>query len=342
MTGIGWELLDRYLARQCSAAERELVERWMAASPANRRYVEGLVHVLGSNDVSVSAERKGELWSALDAARAGKMVPPLWRRRWPAAPAMAVAAVVVIAAAVAGRALFLSGEFSWRRHAKPVPMRVVTTPRGQRATFQLPDGSRVMLDVASTLRHPVTFGGGAREVVLEGEAYFEVTHDERHPFTVRAGDVIAKDLGTEFIVRAYPEDRHARVVVRAGKVALRAAAAPDSALVSGGVLQPGQLGRLAPDGTPIIEPVDTAAYFAWTAGRLVFDGVPLRDALPQLNRWFDLEFRLADSSLGDVPLTATLKTQPTPDVLDLVARSLGMRQTRNGRTVTFHSATDRR
>jgi transmembrane sensor len=86
-----------------------------------------------------------------------------------------------------------------------------------------------------------------------------------------------------------------------------------------------------------VELADTAAWFAWTEGRLVFDNTPLREALPQLSRWFDLEFRLADSSMGDVPLTATLRTQPTSDVLDNLAASLGMRQRQEGRTVTLYS-----
>jgi ferric-dicitrate binding protein FerR (iron transport regulator) len=146
--------------------------------------------------------------------------------------------------------------------------------------------------------------------------------------------LVAKDLGTQFTVRVYPDDPSARVVVREGKVAIRAVKDGTSELV----VAPGQLGRLVEGGAPVVEQADTAAYFAWTEGRLVFDGTPLRDALPQLGRWFDLEFRLADTVLGDVPLTATLKSRPTPDVLDNLAASLGMRQRRQGRTVTLYSA----
>jgi ferric-dicitrate binding protein FerR (iron transport regulator) len=192
-----------------------------------------------------------------------------------------------------------------------------------------------MLGVASTLRYPASFGGGSREIALEGEAYFEVVHDERSPFVVRAGNLVAKDLGTEFTVRAYPDDARARVVVREGRVAISAVgAAPATARI----VTAGQLGALRAGEEPAVEPADTAADFAWTQGRLVFDRTPLHDALPQLGRWFDLDFRLADSVSGNVPLTATLQTQPTPDVLDNLAASLGMRQRRVGRTVTLYQA----
>ncbi len=57
-----------------------------------------------------------------------------------------------------------------------------------------------------------------------------------------------------------------------------------------------------------------------------------------MSRWYDLDFRLADSSLGDARLATTLKTEPSGDVLNLLAATLGMRQVRNGRTVTFYPA----
>lgn len=329
MSGMDWELLDRYLARECNAEERERVERWIAEAPSNRRRVE----LLAEATVTAPATPRIEVWELiereLDAPRKSFSLGPQPART--SFTKIAVVLLVVGVGALAGRAFFSPRPEA----ATSAPaMRVVTTPPGQRASFRLPDGTSVMLGVASTLRHPVAFGA-AREVDLEGEAYFDVAYQGGRAFTVRAGDIVAEDLGTQFVVRAYRDDRHARVVVREGKVALRARTAQSP---SHQVLLPGQLGRLESTGKPVAERVDTSAYFAWTEGRLVFDNVELQDALPQLSRWYDLEFRLSDSSLGRVPLTATFRNQPTEDVLDLLAASLGMRQVRNGRTVTFYSA----
>jgi transmembrane sensor len=157
-------------------------------------------------------------------------------------------------------------------------------------------------------------------VELSGEAYFEVASDSGRPFVVRAADIIARDLGTSFLVRAYPDERHARIVVREGRIAMGAAAHPGNAGMS--MIAPGQLARLLPDGSPVVEQADTAAYFSWTEGRLTLDNIPFRDALPQLSRWYDLDFHLADSALGDVPISATLASRLSPDLLNL-------------RTVTF-------
>lgn len=335
MSGMDWELLDRYLARECSFEERGRVERWLAEAPANRRRVELLAEAISS----IPTRPRRELWESIErqveAPRRGFALEPGSTRF--SLKSFAIVLLLVGGAALAWRvSLSLKPDVA----SPAAAMRVVTTPPGQRASLRLPDGTSVMLGVASTLRHPPAFGSGRREVELEGEAYFEVVHDEKRAFTVRAGDIVAEDMGTEFVVRAYREDRHARVVVREGRVALRAATALDRSARQ--VLQPGQLGRLEDDGTVVAEQADTSIYFAWTDGRLVFDDVPLLDALPQLRRWYNLDFRLADSALGRVPLTATFKNQPTEDVLDLLAASLGMRQVRSGRTVTFYSATGSR
>ncbi|MBA2459610.1 MAG: FecR domain-containing protein [Gemmatimonadales bacterium] len=328
MSGMDWELLDRYLARECTAEERKRVERWMEAAASNRQRVELLADAM----VGAPATPRAEVWESIERQLDVPQKSFSLGARPTRSPVVKVAVLLLAVGgtALAGRAVLSPG----REVVSPAPaMRVVTTPPGQRASLRLPDGTRVMLGVASTLRHPPAFAAGSREVELEGEAYFEVRHDPRRPFQVRAGDLVAEDLGTEFVVRAYRGEAAPQVVVREGEVALRAVAAPDS---SRRVLLPGQLGRLAANGSPIVEPADTASYFAWTNGWLVLRDTPLRDALPQLGRWYDLDFRLADSSLGATPLSGRFKNELTDTGLDLLAASVGARQVRDGRVVTLY------
>ena len=347
MSEMDWQLLDRYLSGNASPEEQERMQAWLAEDPQHWAQLAAVREALEKAALSDPAvERaRGEVWARIEReiGGVGKSVakePERPRRR---VPGFTVAARRRFTAAQLAAAVFVAviggtaiGFLLLRRpsSAPAEAMQVARTTAGQRAMFRLPDGTRVVLSVASVLRYPKEFYQASRGVSLEGEAYFEVTHDELRPFVVRAGDLVAKDLGTQFTVRAYPEDAGTRVVVREGRVAI-------SAMVAGApqrIVAPGQLGRLGGAGEPMVERADTAAYFAWTEGRLVFDATPLRDALPQLGRWFDLEFRLADSALGDVPLSATLKAQPTPDVLNNLAASLGMRQRQQGRTVTLYSS----
>ena len=343
MSEIDWELLDRYLTGEATAVEREQVEAWLAEDPERWAQITALRDALAQAALSDPAVdlAKAEVWARLERelAGAGQGIRPRRagvpeftvpsRRAWSTPVQIAAALLVTVLGGGAIAALL------WRGGPQAPAVRVVATTPGQRTMFRLPDGTRVVLGVASTLRYPAAFDGGARDVSLEGEAYFRVVHDERREFIVRAGNLVAKDLGTEFTVRAYREDAGARVVVREGRVAIRAAGA-DAAAAR--VVAPGQLGQMDAAGQPTVQPADTAVFFAWTDGRLVFDRTPLREALPELSRWFDLDFRLADSAAGSIPLSANLRTQPTPDVLTNLAASLGLRERRSGRVVTLYPA----
>jgi ferric-dicitrate binding protein FerR (iron transport regulator) len=83
--------------------------------------------------------------------------------------------------------------------------------------------------------------------------------------------------------------------------------------------------------------VDLSRYLAWTEGRLVYDETPLRDALTELGRWYDMDFVLADSTLGARHLTATLAGEAISETLTLLSSTLGVDYERHGRTVTFRS-----
>ena len=346
MRDIDSELLDRYLAGQATAREREALEQWLAEDPDRAAWLQALGGALASLEDEVTegeltrlwrsvAERSGlaetESVTRVEQATAGFELGQARRSGLRLGLGVAAAAALAVGAALAGRQLLTEGG---GENGEVTAERVVTVPRGQRAKLRLPDGTDVVLGAGSTLRHPRAFPTGSREVTLEGEAYFTVAHEERRPFRVLAGDLVATQLGTEFLVRAYPENGGARVVVRSGSVAVRAAGTPDSAR-PGTVVRPGEMARLSRDGVPQVEPADTAAYFAWIAGTLVFDGTPLREALPQLSRWYNLDFRLADSSLGAIPLSGRLDQTLTPARLDLLAASVGLKHERRGREVTF-------
>jgi transmembrane sensor len=341
-------ILAKWLAGILDPGEQAALEGWLAADPARAVQLDQARELWRrAGDVAraeadapdpeeparwagiLGAIRAGEGARAHRAARALTLEIPTrrrWVERWVAAAVLAV---------LAGGGIWASTHVRTLRVAEaPRPWRTYETARGERAEFRLADGTRVMLNVASRLRVPADFGDRTRNVYLDGGAYFEVVHDSTRLFTVHAGDIVARDLGTEFTVGAYPEQRHARVVVRKGLVALLSAAPGNAA--AGDTLRPGQQGRLDDNGTPKVQRADTTGEFAWTGGTLVFDGTPLRAALPQLGRWFDLEFHLSDDSLGRIQLAATLTNQPTDDALRFLAASLGLRAERRGRVVTFY------
>jgi Fe2+-dicitrate sensor, membrane component len=214
-------------------------------------------------------------------------------------------------------------------------MREYSTVRGQRTAILLADGTRAVLSVESRLRVPATYGNRSRDVYLDGEGFFEVIHDSKMPFRVHTARALAEDLGTAFVVRAYPEDSTTTVVVTEGKVALRAS---DEGADRGAELTRGQLGQLDPSGVVnIVQHVDVERYLAWRQARLVFKRTPLAQVARELERWYDIDITLADSSLASVPVTGVFVSQPADRILRNVARSLDVKYTRQGREVRLRA-----
>ncbi len=199
------------------------------------------------------------------------------------------------------------------------------TRAGQRLVMRLPDGTQVTLAPGSVLRTSTTYGRSARDVELEGEAYFVVTHDEARPFAVHTTHAVARDLGTRFVVRAYPDEAAAEVVVAEGLVAVQPSARTDSV-----VLAASQRARVTGNGrVDVTSEATIDQYLAWTEGRLVFTKAPLREVVRQLERWYDVDIRLADSHLSNLRLTVTLSDESPEQAIDLVADVLELAVSRS-------------
>jgi transmembrane sensor len=82
--------------------------------------------------------------------------------------------------------------------------------------------------------------------------------------------------------------------------------------------------------------VDVDAYLAWMRGRLVFADTPVREVLPQLGRWYDVDLKLGDTALADARLSATLDAEALPEALHLLAVALDVRIERQGRTAVLY------
>lgn len=331
--------LARFLSGECDSAEAAAIRRWIEADPERRRRVEALRAAWQEAERDEREWDTDALWAGIEARMDRPAEPPRPRpvaaprvREWPLRRRSHWGAIAASLLVAAGGALWLTTRDPQRAEA-PVPMREVVTRKGQRAELHLGDGTRVILGVDSRLRFPAVTGTRARDVELDGEAFFEVTHDPDHPFRVRAGGTIAEDLGTEFIVKAYPGDTAVRVVVAEGEVAVRREGAPDAEAVT---LVPGELASVGSAGAPVVERnIDLDMYFAWTTGRLQFRRTPLGTVIRELERWYDVEITLADSALAAIPLTGSFKDQSATDVLDAVARSLDLRYERLGDTYRF-------
>lgn len=225
--------------------------------------------------------------------------------------ARSAAAMIFIAGGLAALGLHLVRSENGRG---PEPVLVATLP-GQRTTVALPDGSHATLAPNSRITYAISAGRGPRDVSLDGEAYFEVRHDEARPFQVRTASAVVKDLGTAFMVREYSADVRTRVAVRSGAVAISAKNASDAPATG---LRAGQAVDIDSAGTVVRLTGDTTSYWAWTSGRLVFDAVPLPEVLTRLSRWYGVEFRLTDSTIAAQYFTGAFDAVSLPQALEIL------------------------
>ncbi len=327
MADIDWVLLGRYAAGECTDDERAAVDRWLAASPARQATLGAIDRVAAQADRTASVEdhaaRFAKLRSRLEAETPSRSVA--WSRRWQPAMKIAAGVLLVLGTSLAGYMAFQrpspSGDV-----AQPI-VHTISTARGQRMSLRLGDGTLVLLAPASTLRFTASYTSD-RTVQLDGEAVFTVTHDERRPFRVRTRAFVARDLGTRFVVRAYADDSVANVVVAEGAVAVARDAAVDSV-----VLSPGDGARLTTAaGVTLAHGLSLDSYFGWTEGRLVFRRTPLADAIQQIERWHDVEIRLASPALAARSFSATFEHgESAAEMLQVIGAVLKLDVTQTGR-----------
>jgi hypothetical protein len=166
----------------------------------------------------------------------------------------------------------------------------LSTPRGGQYKIELPDGTLVWLNAASSLRFPTAFNGEERIVVLNGEGYFEVAHRDNMPFKVQLGSGLVEVLGTRFNVMAYQDETKVKTTLLQG--AVRVTHNTYTAR-----LVPGQQASWAADGSNItVDPADTDEAISWKEGYFQFNKAPLADVMRQLQRWYDVEVRYEGST----------------------------------------------
>jgi len=171
----------------------------------------------------------------------------------------------------------------------------IETPKGGQYQLILPDGSSVWLNAASSLRYALDLGDKtAREVDLQGEAYFEIKHDKSRPFKVKTAGGTVEVLGTHFNVNSYRDDALEKTTLLEGSVRIS-----NKMALSTKVLTPGQQSILSKEGRLIVANADMEAATAWKNGLFVFDDETLADIMKRVSRWYDVEveFRNVDTQL---------------------------------------------
>ncbi|GAB3386904.1 FecR family protein [Azotobacter armeniacus] len=265
----------------CSEGERQAFQRWLATPPEHAREFAEMM----------------EIWEAavhLPPTTGTRVAPrPLApaarpRRHSRLRRAGLTAAIALLTLPLAGYGGWLMGWIpdSYRQYAA----------RDATRRVRLPDGSEVELN----LRTALSFANyrDRRSVSLkEGEAWFKVSHDARHPFVVEAGPGTIMVTGTQFNVWKYRDS--VTVTVTEGSVRVDCGRERDRCSSLTANMQASYWANEAP---AQMAAVDTASVLAWRDGKLILDDLPLAEALPLINRYLDAPIRLGDAAAARLRL----------------------------------------
>ena len=331
------QLLHRYQQGECSPAEVRRIEAWYQQLGAGQPFD------LTTSEQEALAATVWQRIAGRTTAHAERLARPTGWASWPTSVRAAAVAAGVLGTGAIGIQLVhrpLLREVSQQDSPSPaapaawLAYRAPATAPERRVA--LPDGSFVTLAPGATLRYQRAATTGRRIAYLRGEAFFDVFHDEQHPFSVLTDQVVSTVLGTSFRVRAVAGQPDVQVQVRTGAVRVRPRTALAGAAPAAGiVVRPNQQAVYSPTRRQlwrelVAEPVQLAPQ------SFVFIDRPVADVLKTLSAAYGVDIRYDAEELRNCTLNLSLGNEPLFDKLNLVCEALGARyETADGRIV-FH------
>jgi len=170
---------------------------------------------------------------------------------------------------------------------------IIETKRGGQYSVELPDGTKVWLNAASSLKYPLHFSKNERRVELTGEAYFEVAHNKNQPFKVVSKNQEVSDLGTHFNINAYDDEPAVSTTLLEGSVSIRNLSSRKSQM-----LVPGQQAVISKNDLKISS-VNTEQVISWKKGYFLFDNMDINSIMRVISRWYDVDIQYTDIDRGE-------------------------------------------
>ena len=338
-------LIHRYLTGDCTPAQIARIERWIRANPENRKTFEAIKKIWEVDPEKELHTNLRSAWQRLERemdeqeyvhSKQHTIKLPGYKKSsarkqvWFRAAAFLLVGVMVslFTAWFAGAGLFVNQQ--------DVAMQEIRTDRAHQTRVMFSDGTEVQLNASSMIRFPRQFSADAREVYLEGEAWFDVKHNPDLEFIVNTPDATIRVLGTEFNVKAYTDEPEVEIVVADGIVSVHAADG-NGVLESAGVrLEKNEMSRLIRSGepTPALQ-VDVEKYTAWLTGDFVFDETPFARVVAEWERQFDVDFMVENEELQATPLTGEFRNESFDEMLRLTSIALDFGYTHENDTITI-------
>lgn len=335
-----FSLLANYAAGRASPEEQATVEAWIAEDPERRKELTGnliafwkIPEKVFANDATfdrnaifdgvekgiVSIDTKPRKTTDIR-SRQVTFTPAsssVRRVRWWSYAAFVVFIAIGIVIGRSGDILLKGGSSSdeWYTYS---------TPYGQRASLTLSDGTEISLNVGSQVQIASDYSNGNHTIRLEGEAQFAVQHNTRNPLNIITASAVTRVLGTTFVVRQYENDTTVTVAVIDGKVSVQDA-----------VVTAGEQIVMQPSGAHFVTAV-TSGSSSFINGVLTIENIPLSQAIKQLNRWYDIDIRLAAIELGSRRITGEFASGNRDNIEEILSNTFNAKVVRDGQILTLY------
>ncbi len=310
------DFIGKVLAGEATAQEQEMVMLWRKQNEANEKYFNQLNHIFdkaGAASVHVEFDAD-EAWSKVKSKlnkNDGKVIPI---SRTPYFSPLRVAATVFLLVAMS-MVIYL-------KTAPPVQTLVVESAITTRQDT-LPDGSTAFLNKKTELKFEYNPREKTRKVKLKGEAYFAVKHEEEKPFIIEADEILVRDIGTEFNLKAYPDKDTIEIIVTHGEVQFYTKQDPGLNLKAG---EKAIYSKRTKEFYRIQKPdTNTLAYKTKVFS---FNNTDLRSVVSLLNEVYNSKISLSNESLYSCRLTANFKEDNAEIIVEVIAETMGLELTK--------------
>lgn len=305
------QLIQKYLHGELSDAGVQLLLSWLNQSAENRRlFVE-----TKRKHQPLSDSRSDEAWHELklkieNRARLRSDFEQIAPKGKKIALRVLQMAAVLLVGVAASWFLFSQTAKTPSQNSAPTAWWKVEAPKGQKNRLTLPDGSKVWLNSESHIQMPDNFLQ-KRVVRLSGEAFFDVKNTENSTFTVKTNDYDIEVTGTRFNVMAYSDFGRTETTLAKGKVRIKR----KQHIVE---LKPGEK-VIFSQNKLIKSKAHVAQAVSWKDNKFYFESIPFAELEKRLERWYDVEILVRDTSLYDIVFSGYFKNQETLwQVLDVI------------------------
>jgi len=325
-----WNIIVKYLQKRATAEEIKELNLWLKEDRENENLLAEAYHVFavsGSLPPPLTPDLE-KAWQKINRKLTPNVHPA---NQWLEKIKYAAAAVAILL--IGFSTLWMVTSVKNKQILQQ--QTEIISPLGQKSKVVLPDSSVVWLNSGSSLKYRGNFNRKEREVVLEGEAYFEVFKNKSKKFRVKTGILNVDVYGTAFNIKNHSDDNFQEITVSEGRVG-----------ISG---KTGEIRQLTRGDQAILDKKTNKIVFtqnspevinAWKNNELIFDNTPLEEAIKYLERWYGVQIAIDKAMIGKHNYTFKIKTESFREMLEIMKVMTPIEYEINGKEVKIQYATN--